>query len=132
MILGIGIEWVDVARFRALLERRGDALRRRVFTAGELAYAARRGRGGDHSLAVRFAAKVAARRALGGRGLGWGDVEVVREPGAAPRLRFHAAAAALASRRGVERVALTLTHDAAACIGQVVLEGTPAAEGKSA
>jgi holo-[acyl-carrier protein] synthase len=132
MILGIGIEWVDVARFRALLARRGDALRRRVFTAGELAYASRRGRGGEHSLAVRFAAKLAARRALAARGLRWCDVEVVRDPGEAPALRFHAAAAELASHLGVERVALTLTHDAAACIGQVVLEGTPAGEGTRA
>ena len=77
---------------------------------------------GHESLAVRFAAKVAARRALGLRGAGWRDVEVERKPGRPPRLRFHGPASEAAARLGVTRASLSLTHDELACVGHVVLE----------
>jgi holo-[acyl-carrier protein] synthase len=125
VIVGLGIELIDVPRFGRALDRFGERMRVRIFTDGEQAYAARRIRGGQ-SLAVRFAAKVAARRALGcgpgERRSGWRDIEVVREPGRAPTLRFHGAAARRAGALGVGRVALTLTHDRSTCLAQVVLE----------
>jgi len=120
VIRGLGAELVDVARFERAVGRFGDRLRARLFTAGERAYAARRSRGVE-SLAVRFAAKVAAHRALGltlGR---WHEVEVVRERGRAPTLRFHGRARARADELGVARAALSLTHDRLGCIGHVVL-----------
>ena len=64
MILGIGIELLEVPRFRASLARFDARWRARVFTPGEQAYAAARRSGEAQSLAVRFAAKCAARRAL--------------------------------------------------------------------
>jgi holo-[acyl-carrier protein] synthase len=124
MIVATGVELVDVARFRALLARFGERLRPRVFTADELAYAGRRVRG-EESLAVRFAAKVAARRALGACGVRLAEIEVVRARGEAPSLRWHGAAAERAQARGVVRTALTLTHDPLCCVGHVVLEGPP-------
>ena len=124
MIVGLGVELVDVARFGAALERFGERLRCRLFTEGERAFAARRARDGE-SLAARFAAKLAARRALGCGALGWSEVEVVREDGQAPTLRLHGEAASAARALGVARVSLTLTHDSTWCIGQVLLEGEP-------
>ena len=122
MVRALGVELVEVPRFQRALERHGERLRRRVFTEGERAYAERRRRAAE-SLAVRFAAKSAARRALAGEEpVGWREVEVVRERGQAPTLRFHGAAARRAAALGVSRVALTLTHDSAACVAQVVLE----------
>lgn len=121
MIVGLGIELVDVPRFEAADARWGERGRARLFTQGERAYAARRASGVE-SLAVRFAAKLAARRALGGGRLGWTEIEVVRRRGRAPTLELHGAAARAAVRLGVRRMALTLTHDPACCIGQVVLE----------
>ena len=121
MIVGVGIEWLDVPRFEALEARFGERLRERLFTEEERAFAARKARGHE-SLAVRLAAKIAARRALGLRACSWRDVEVRRRKGRAPSLHFAGAAAEAAARLGVDRVSLTLTHDAAACIGQVVLE----------
>lgn len=126
MIIGVGVEWLDVARFEAAERRYGSRLRQRLFTAAERAYAARKRRGHE-SLAVRFAAKLAARRALGLESARWHDLEVERRPGAAPRLRLHGAAARAAERLGVTRIALTLTHDSACCVGHVVLEGLPVA-----
>ncbi len=121
MIVGVGIDLVETPRFRRAATRFGARLMERVFTEGERRYAERRARALE-SLAVRFAAKRAARRALGAPGLPGREVEVVREPGAAPRLRFHGRAARAAEARGVTRVALTLTHDPSACVAQVVLE----------
>jgi holo-[acyl-carrier protein] synthase len=127
MLLGVGIELVEVPRFERALSRYGDRLAQRLFTDAERAYAASRARG-NQSLAVRFAAKCAARRALRsstpGRAMPirWAEVEVVRGTGA-PTLRFHGAAAECARVLGVTHVALTLTHDRAACLAQVVLEG---------
>ncbi len=124
LILGIGVAYVDVPRFEAALRRHGLRLQERLFTPGERDYAARRTRGAE-SLAVRFAAKLAARRALGVPGAHWREIEVVRRRGEAPQIRFHGRAAEAARRLGVEEAALTLTHDPACCIGQVVLEGLP-------
>jgi len=131
VVLGLGLELVEVPRFERVARRYGVRLSRRLFTDGERAYADHRKRGLE-SLAVRFAAKVAARRALqAGEGADpaeiggffWREVEVVRERGRAPTLCFHGRAAQRAAALGVERVALTLTHDRVACLAQVVLEG---------
>ncbi len=121
MIVGLGIEAVDVSRFEASLDRFGDRLRRRLFTARECAYAAARSRGAE-SLAVRFAAKRAARQALGKPGLPWRDLEIVREGQSAPTLCLHGAAAEAARSLGVDRMAISLTHDRRWCLGHVVLE----------
>jgi holo-[acyl-carrier protein] synthase len=121
-IVGLGVGIVETERFRRAERRFGGRLAERVFTPGERAYAARRRRGFE-SLAVRFAAKLAARRALGLAHARFRDLEVVRLRGAAPTLVFHAAAAAAARERGVARAALSVTHDADLCIAHVVLEG---------
>jgi holo-[acyl-carrier protein] synthase len=124
MIVGLGIELVDLARFEALLDRYGDRMRARLFTAGEREYAARKVRDGE-SLAARFAAKVAARRALRTPALRWQDIEVARERTGPPTLRLTGAARSAARNAGVSNIAVTLTHDATWCVGQVILESGP-------
>lgn len=125
MIVGLGVAWVDAARFAALLQRHDERLRKRCYRQGELAYADARRRGAGESLAARLAAKLAARDALAVAGLRLNEIEVVRERGSAPRLVFHGRAAAAARRLGVVATTLSLTHDDVACMGQVVLEGAP-------
>ncbi len=121
MIVGVGIELVDRQRFESLLDRFGDRLRDRLFTDGERKYAARNKRDGE-SLAVRFAAKLAARRALQTSALCWRDIEVVRDRQGPPTLRLTGGAERAARRAGVSKIALTLSHDAQWCVGQVILE----------
>ena len=121
MIVGVGIELVDRERFQTLLDRYGERVRGKLFTDGERSYAARKQRGGE-SLAVRFAAKLAVRRALRTSGLRWRDIEVVRNRQGPPMLRLTGSAERAASRAGVSKIALTLTHDAQWCVGQVILE----------
>jgi holo-[acyl-carrier protein] synthase len=109
-VVGLGIDAVEVDRFRRMLARR-PGLARRLFTEGERAYGARQ-RDPAARLAARFAAKEAVMKALG-VGLGafsFQDVEVVRAPSGAPSLRLSRKAAALASERGVGDWRLSLTH----------------------
>src|SRR5205823_13872640 len=107
-VIGIGIDAVDVDRFRRLLARR-PGLAERLFTDGE------RGVGsGAAGLAARFAAKEATMKALG-VGLGafrFRDVEVVREESGAATLVLHGAAADLAVASGVGRWHVSMTHTA--------------------
>ncbi len=124
MIVGGGIELVELARFEALLDRYGDRLRTRLFTEREREFADGPARSAE-SLAVRFAAKVAARRALGGGAFRWRDIEVVRSRSGAPQLRFEGLAARAAQRADVQNIAVSLSHDARWCVGQVVLESAP-------
>lgn len=109
-VIGVGIDAVDLARFRAVLARTpsvGD----RLFTEQERAYAARF-RDGAPRLAARFAAKEAAMKSLS-VGLGafaFRDVEVVNAASGAPELVVRGAAADLARSRGVGAFRVSLTH----------------------
>ena len=106
MTPAVGIDLLDIARLERALERR-PRLAQRLFTEGELAYAAAHARPARH-LAARFAAKEAVVKALGvGGALGLGDVEI--EGGEPPRVALSGRAADAASDQGVE-IAISLTH----------------------
>ena len=110
MLVGIGIDSVDLPRFADVLARR-PGIRERVFTAGELGYAAKMVNPVP-SLAARFAVKEALMKALG-VGIGsmeWTDVEVVRTGDGPPELSVVGRAAALASERGVSAWRVSVTH----------------------
>ncbi len=107
---GIGIDAVEIARFRQVLERR-PRVADRLFTEGEKAYG-QRGRDPAPRLAARFAAKEAVMKALG-VGIGafaFRDVEVVSQESGAPTLVLRGEAEALADRLGVVGWRLSLTH----------------------
>ena len=101
---------------RALARR--PRLADRLFTPGELAFAAARRRPAMH-LAARFAAKEAAVKALGAGALAPREVEVEGGGAEAPTIRLHGAAAQAAAARGVVLdVSLTHTRDHAAAVVQ--------------
>ncbi|HTW61383.1 MAG TPA: holo-ACP synthase [Terracidiphilus sp.] len=125
MIVGSGIDLVEVERIQRSVERFGARLLNRVFTPAEQAYCLRK-RASAESFAARFAAKEAAAKALGtgmSRGVNWLQIEVTREPGGKPGIAFHGSAAQYAARLGVVRVVLSLTHTAALAAASVLLEG---------
>ncbi len=111
MVVGVGTDLVDIARFREAAERTPGILTR-YFTEDEQAYAQRRNDPIER-FAARFAAKEAVMKALG-VGLGaceLAEIEVVRdEDSGAPDLVLHGKAAALAAERGVTAWHLSLTH----------------------
>jgi holo-[acyl-carrier protein] synthase len=111
-VIGVGIDAVDVDRFRRTLART-PRLVDRLFTADERAYASRSSDPTER-LAARFAAKEAVMKALG-VGLGafaFNDVEVERAASGAPTLVLRGSAGALAADRGVREWKVSLSHTA--------------------
>jgi holo-[acyl-carrier protein] synthase len=125
MIVGSGIDLVEIGRIEQSVKRYGERFLNRVYTAAEQAYCMRK-RMAAESLAARFAAKEAAAKALGtgiSSGVNWLEIEVVRQPGGRPGVQFHGRAAQIAARLGVVRAALSLTHTNDLAMASVVLEG---------
>lgn len=116
MIVGSGVDVVEIARLARVIERRGGAFERRVFREGELR-ACGQGRRRARALALCFAAKEAALKAVGtgwGQGVGFRDVELVGD-----RIVLHGAAA---ERAGGARPHLALAADRRRALAFVVLE----------
>ena len=124
MIVGIGVDIVDIRRVRGVLERQGDRFVRRVFTAAEQDYC-RAHRDPSPYFAARFAAKEALFKALGtgwAQGVTWLDAEVQRQESGAPRLLITGRARKLADQRGARRTHVSLSHSEEAAIAVVILE----------
>ena len=115
MIVGIGTDVVEIARLERSLERT-PTLRERLFTAAEAELPL-------ESLAARFAAKEALAKALGAPGdLSWHDAEVMTDVSGWPSFELRGTVAARAQELGVDRVHLSLSHDAGIATAMVVLE----------
>lgn len=115
MIIGIGVDVVDVARFEQTL-RRTPGVAERLLLPAERQHPV-------EGQAARFAAKEALAKALGAPGdLAWHDAEVVREADGRPRLVVRGSVAAAGDRLGVRHWHLSLSHDGATAVAMVVAE----------
>lgn len=122
MIVGVGIDVAEIARFGRALERTPE-IAERLFVEAELRLPTGERRG-VASLAARFAAKEALAKALGAPpGMSWTDAEVVAEASGRPSLRVRGTVAEQADRLGVQRWHLSLSHDAGIASAVVVAEG---------
>jgi holo-[acyl-carrier protein] synthase len=125
-LIGVGIDLVDTAEAARLLERWGDRLLNRLLTEAERGYVTRAPIPAQN-LAVRLAAKEAVYKALqslpGSRTIRWRQIEVVRQDGGRPVIHLHAEADQVASRGGVVRIALSLTHTARTAGAVAIVEG---------
>ncbi|MFD1506597.1 holo-ACP synthase [Georgenia yuyongxinii] len=116
MIISVGIDVCDVARFIAELDR-VPRLREKLFTPEERDLP-------DASLAARFAAKEAIAKALGApAGMRWHDCTVHRVAGGPPVVEIRGTVAARAAELGITRWHLTISHDAGIASAMVVAEG---------
>jgi len=126
MIIGVGVDLIEVPRVAAALSnpRTGARFEAKVFTPGEIAYCRRR-RSAMESFAARFAAKEAVMKALGrgylGGGIGWRQIEVVRERGR-PTLLLSGRAKRQADELGVRRLHLSITHTNSFAAAYVIAE----------
>ncbi len=124
MIVGTGVDLVEVARVAQLLERFGRSFRTRIFTESEVQYC-EKFRHKAERYAARFAAKEAAFKALGtgwGQGVRWVDVEVVRGRGGPPGLHLLGRAAEVAERMRVDHIVLSITHVQKFALAHVIFE----------
>jgi holo-[acyl-carrier protein] synthase len=112
MVLGVGIDLVDVARIRGAIERHGERFLHRIYTEGELAYCQKQ-RDPHPFLAARFAAKEAASKAFGtgiARGFGWKTFSVTHNEHGAPVAVFDDAGQQLLAAHGATGMLVSLTH----------------------
>ncbi len=116
MIVGIGVDVVDMPRFGRQLERT-PSLRERLFTPAERTLNLR-------SLAARFAAKEAVAKALGApAGMNWQDCRVGADEHGVPVIEVQGTVLAVAEAKGVRRWHLSLSHDGDVATAMVVAEG---------
>ena len=124
MIVGTGIDIAEVPRIAESIQRFGERFLRRIFTEGEIQYCESKANRVER-YAARFAAKEAAMKALGtgwNRGVRWRDIEVFRQPGSRPTIKFYGKAAEFAARLNAKNVSLSLAHTPEQAIASVILE----------
>ncbi|HEX3670267.1 MAG TPA: holo-ACP synthase [Candidatus Cybelea sp.] len=119
MILGVGIDLAEVARYR-FDERKLAWFARKVYTEREMAYAMRK-RNWPERLAGFFAAKEATRKAFG-HAIPWRWVGVAHERSGKPTIELRERAAPLLGSRGVRAIHLTITHTPTMAAAVVILE----------
>lgn len=126
MIIGIGVDVVDLARFERATSRTPGVLRRLFAESEQWDGGARRSLS---SLAARFAAKEAVIKAIGdSTGVRWHDMAVVSDGLRNPSIEVYNSLAAIVAARGISTIHLSMSHDGGVAIAYVIAEGpgTPA------
>ena len=124
MILGTGIDIIEVARIARSVEKFGERFLQRVLVADEIAYC-RAHKNPAPFLAARFAAKEAVSKAFGtgiGAQLGWRDIEIRRKESGEPFIVLHGKGAELFAARGAKRLHISLTHTEIYAAATAILE----------
>ena len=125
MVIGSGIDIVNIERIERLMGRWGDHFLKRVYTEQEISRCQCRSRPAE-CYALRFAAKEAFLKAIGSGlrdGLRWTDIEVANDRLGKPFLSFHRRAKEILQIHRIERTHLTLSHDRPFAVAHVLLEG---------
>lgn len=128
MIIGIGVDLVEISRVRSMIASRGERALLRLFTESERSYCSDMANPARH-FAVRVAAKEAAFKALSGteeaRAIGWREMEVELDEIGRPSLRLHGRASSRAQELGVSKSWISLSHGDDLATAFVVLESAP-------
>lgn len=125
MILGVGIDLIEVARIQASYDRFGERFLNRLLTPAETQYCLSHRVPGPF-LAVRFSAKEAISKAFGtgiGSKLGWLDMEIGRKESGEPFVILHGDGKALLAERGAQRILVSLSHTQTHATAVAILEG---------
>jgi holo-[acyl-carrier protein] synthase len=125
MILGTGIDIIEVARIAASFEKFGERFVNRILVPDEIAYCVTHRRPAPF-LAVRFSAKEAVSKAFGtgiGAELGWQDIEIRRRASGEPFVVLHGKGQELFTARGALKLHVSLTHTENYAAATAILEG---------
>ena len=117
-MLVTGIDIIEIDRIKIVFNNYGERFLNRIYTSNEQKYC----KGRPSQLASRFAAKEATMKALGTgvRGVGWKDIEVLRQRGMAPYIKLHGRALKRAQKMGLADLALTLSHSKEFAVASVI------------
>ena len=124
MILGLGIDIIEVARIQASFDRFGERFVNRILLPDEICYCLSHRVPGPF-LAARFAAKEAISKAFGtgiGSQLGWQDMEIGRRESGEPFVILHGPGQKLLEARGGRHVLVSLSHTQAHASAVAILE----------
>lgn len=122
MILGLGVDILEIERVRRVIAEQGDAFLRRVFTDLEVSYCSAKADPAQH-YAARFAAKEAVSKALATGWSGdfaWRDVEVMNDAAGRPLAAVHGR---LGERLAGCRLLVSLSHSVSQVVAVAVIEG---------
>ncbi len=126
MILGVGVDVVEISRVRSMIASQGERALSRLFTDSERDYCSGMANPARH-FAVRVAAKEATFKALSGtdeaRGIGWREMEVELDHIGRPSMRLHGRALTRAKELGVSKTWVSLSHGDDLATAFVVIEG---------
>ena len=116
MIVGIGVDLVDVARFETAIANT-PKLKERLFTDGEKSL-------NSYSLAARFAAKEALMKAVGkAQGLSFQEVQIIKDENGKPSFALSGQSEKTVLAKGIANLHLSLSHDGQMAIAYVIAEG---------
>ena len=125
MVVGIGIDIVNIGRIESMMARWGDLFLGRVFTEREIVRCRQRARPSE-CFAIRFAAKEAFLKAIGRglrNGIQWTDIEVENDSLGKPLFSLHRKAKEVLETQRVKKALLTLSHERFYAVAHVLLEG---------
>ncbi len=116
----IGIDIIEIARIKGVIERWGESFLHRVYTEAELRLCRKR----PSSLAIRFAGKEAVMKALGTgrRGVSWREIEILAEPSGQPSVHLYGKAQVRADSLGLGKLAISLSDSKEYAVAFVVGE----------
>jgi holo-[acyl-carrier protein] synthase len=124
MIIGTGIDIVNIDRIERLMTRWGALFLGRVFTETEITWCQQRARP-EECFATRFAAKEAFLKAIGWglrNGIQWTDIEVMNDSMGKPLFSFYRKAKEVCETLRIQNILLTLSHDRPYAVAHVLLE----------
>ena len=123
MIIGCGVDLVEVNRIKKIAERWGDSFISKVFTSGEKIYCEKRNNK-YQSYAGKFAAKEAFLKALGLglRGVSWREIEIENNEFGQPIIRTNGKLKIAVLEKGITKCFLTISHAQDYAIAEVILE----------
>ena len=125
MILGVGIDIIEVARIASSYEKFGGRFVNRILLLDEIAYCLSH-KNPAPFLAARFAAKEAISKAFGtgiGAALGWQDMEIRRRKSGEPFVVLHGKGKELFAARGAKQMLVSLSHTQKYAAATAILEG---------
>ena len=124
MIVGVGIDVIQIDRVAHMLEAHGERFTKKVYTAAEVARCSRR-RNQAQEYAARWAGKEATMKALGTgwrQGVRFKDIENYNLPTGKPMIRLHGRAREMAEQLGATRIHISISHERHYAAAVVVLE----------
>jgi holo-[acyl-carrier protein] synthase len=128
MKIFLGTDICEIDRIGEIYERHGSRFLDKVFTQNEINYCIQRKKLSSQRLAVRFATKEAAAKALGvgvnklgwNKGIDWKDVEILRDKNGAVEIKLHGKAKKFEEKLGITNWAISVSHSKNNAVSTVI------------